>query len=251
MLDSAGDAVFNLTPLQIQEICTFAHISDREIRSDLSRGIIRDEDDYTSNFTGSLRRKINSYSITGLQATSKLLSTTLERSIGCDAAIIVESNGYVKVAVFEGKYPRIKGSTSGTKWDTHQGKSANSHFSDQLRRQASWNSSLAIFEMFYCEYPFFSQPHYMNDDVSSCVWHTEAASYDAGRLGSPGPWSIGELASMLTKHGTNIADVLQSVCECKKGKALRMTGLDAVAQEFGIAGEVLYISGENSQFSQG
>ncbi|MBT43626.1 MAG: hypothetical protein CMF12_14035 [Idiomarina sp.] len=57
--------MFKLNPVQILELCHFTMISDREIRSDLSIGMISDENDYTSNFTGTLRRNINSYSRTG------------------------------------------------------------------------------------------------------------------------------------------------------------------------------------------
>jgi hypothetical protein len=151
--------MFNLTSLQIKEFARFAYLSDCEIRSDLILGMIKDEDDYTSNFTGTLRRKINANSRkTGIKATSYLLPSPIEQSIGCDATIIIQSNGYIKIALFEAKWPRFSKSY---RWDYKQTSTGLSHYSDQLDRQALQSSDFAIFEMFYCEYPFGTQPNYM------------------------------------------------------------------------------------------
>lgn len=90
--------MLNLTPAQIQDLAHLAYISDREIRSDLVIGMIKDEGDYTSNFSGALRRNINSYSKTGIKATSYALPPPIEQAVGCDATIIIQSNGCTKVA---------------------------------------------------------------------------------------------------------------------------------------------------------
>jgi hypothetical protein len=119
---------------QTRELVTFAYFADKEARSDLICNLIRDEDDYTSNLTGALRRNINSHSTSGLRATSHMLSTSQERRSGCDATVILTANGFTKVALFEAKLPRL---TSGTSvWDYPQTASGLSHFSDQLDRQA-------------------------------------------------------------------------------------------------------------------
>src|SRR6185437_2725485 len=107
----------------------FSYYADKEARSDLIAGVIRDEDDYTSNFTGALRRNINSHSQTGLRATSYMLSTTEERRSGCDATIILSTNGMDKVALFEAKLPRLANGAG--VWDYPQTSTGLSHFSDQ------------------------------------------------------------------------------------------------------------------------
>lgn len=48
------------------ELCWFAYTADKEARSDLVRDYLRNEDDYTFNFTGALRRITNSNSKMGL-----------------------------------------------------------------------------------------------------------------------------------------------------------------------------------------
>ena len=70
--------------------------------------------------------------------------------MGCDAAIIICSNGQSKIAVFEAKWPRL--ATKNYQWDYYQTSKGLSHFSDQLERQKRYNGTLAVFEMFYCEF---------------------------------------------------------------------------------------------------
>jgi hypothetical protein len=62
-----------LDPIQLEELAHLALLSDREVRNDLAKGAIKDENDSTSNFTSALRRNINSCSQSGLSATSFLL----------------------------------------------------------------------------------------------------------------------------------------------------------------------------------
>jgi hypothetical protein len=141
---------------QLNELAGFARIADKEARSDLILRFIKDENDYTSNFTGALRRIINSNSRSGLSATSFLLSHIEERQTGDHPALIVSKANRSKIAVFEGKWPRF--ATSGYNRDYAQTATGLSHFSDQLDRQKAWSGTFAIFEMFYCEFPFRAQP---------------------------------------------------------------------------------------------
>lgn len=127
---------------QTVELAKFACDADKEARSDLAHGFLRDEDDYTSTLTGGLRRKINSCSATGLAATSYMLDRSRERQSGCDAAIILRRSGKLKVALFEAKLPRIR--NQGT-WDYSQTSTGLSHFSDQLERQRKLRSEFAVF----------------------------------------------------------------------------------------------------------
>jgi hypothetical protein len=224
---------------QTQELCHFAYLADKEARSDLFGGYIRDENDYTSNFTGALRRIINSYSQTGLKATSYMLDTTHERRMGCDATIILTAQNYSKVVCFEAKLPGLN--SGKVKWDYYQTSTGLSHFSDQLARQNSFLSKFAMFEMFYCDYPFTQQPQYMLDDVSSCIWHKDAYSFDQSR-GTQQPWKNADLITMLQKGNHGIDYILNEVCMCNQGTQINITGTgDNIARQFELEGYILQI----------
>ncbi|HSI27697.1 MAG TPA: hypothetical protein VK953_00350 [Methylophilus sp.] len=231
--------MFNLNSAQIQDICNLTIISDREIRSDLSIAMIVDENDYTSNFTGALRRNINSYSRTGIKAKSFTLPKKIEEAVGCDATIIIQSNGYSKVIMFEAKWPRI--SDPHYRWDYSQTSTGLSHFSDQLDRQSSYYSLFAIFEMVYCEYPFGKQPAYMQSDVSSCIWHEDAVKFKNSRAKPDSVWSQKDMIEMLKTGNNTIAEIIKDVCTCKRGQPIEIRDAQGLIREFRIAGEVLVI----------
>ena len=202
-------------------------------------GMIKDEDDYTSNFTGALRRNINCYSKTGIKATSYLLPTPIEQSVGCDATVIIQSKGFTKVALFEAKWPRF--SKKHYAWDYKQTSKGLSHYSDQLDRQAQQASSFAIFEMFYCEYAFHAQPAHMQDEVSSCVWHHDAIKYKNSRKNPDAIWSQSELDGLLQKGTLSIADILIDVCQCNQGKPISISVASDTIHEFRMTGNILVI----------
>jgi hypothetical protein len=195
---------------QILELCHFASLSDKEIRSDLIIGEIAGENDYTSNFTGALRRNINSYSRTGLKAKSFVLRSQEERETGCDATIIVRNGSVGKILLIEGKWPRL--STAKYKWDSKQTSSGLSHFSDQLSRQSKFASRYAIVEMFYDEQAFGASAPYMQPAGSACVWHREAVAFESSRGSAPNVWSQAELIAMLSQGTHGIADIIEQVC---------------------------------------
>lgn len=224
---------------QTQELITFANWADREARSDLAGGYIQNEDDYTSHFTGALRRIINSNSKTGLSATSLKLAACDEQKTGTDAAIIISRHGQSKVTIFEAKWPRF--SKKHYKWDYAQTASGLSHFSDQLTRQHSYNKNFAVFEMFYCEYEFNKQPPFMNDQLSSCVWHEDAHSFMNKRSAPDNIWSQSDLQNLLKVNNLGIDSILKSVCECSKGKILSFADPSGIAQEFHFPTKALAI----------
>jgi hypothetical protein len=228
-----------LEPSQIAELVASARWADIEARSDLAAGGIRDEDDYTSNFTGALRRIINSHSKTGLRAKSFMLPTSAERASGTDAAIVLQRDGRMKVALFEAKWPRF--SDPGYVWDYKQSASGLSHFSDQLDRQARLADVFAIFEMFYCEYAFTAQPAFMNDRTSSCVWHSQAATHRAARSSPDAVWTQSDLRGLLAGNRQDIGEILQAVGECRVGQPLFFPGIDSLAREFQMTGPILAI----------
>lgn len=231
--------MFKLRPDQIVELRYFATISDKEIRSDLCRNYIKNENDYTSNFTGAFRRNINSYTKTGLKATSLLLNSAHERQFGCDATIIVCSNGKSKIAIFEAKWPRLR--TKSYRWDYSQTATGLSHFSDQLDRQAWQNGDHAVFEMFFCEYMPFSQPKYMKDEVSSCVWHDDAMSFKNNRKSPNAIWDHADLISLLKSGNIEIGEIVEAVCLCQAGTPISMTDPLGIAMEFRLPPNILFI----------
>lgn len=235
--------MFTLPPIQISELCQFAHIADKEARSDLSGGYISSENDYTSNFTGAFRRIINANSQTGLVATSHLLQPLEERLTGCDATIIITCNGYYKVATFEAKYPRL--AQTYYSWDYAQTSSGISHFSDQLERQKRFAGQHAIFEMFYCEMQFGKQPPHMQKETSSCVWHEDAVRYDNSRASPQKVWTRGDLENLLKRGNESIETIMKVICECTKGKPSQCFGsIPEIAKEFSLFGNVLHIASQ-------
>ena len=225
---------------QILELTNFAVIADKEARSDLSLGYIKDENDYTSNFTGALRRIINSNSQTGLSAHSFLLQHSEERAMGADAAIILTRGNESKVAVFEAKWPRF--ATAGYQWDYVQTASGLSHFSDQLERQMNWRGQIAVFEMFYCEYEFGAQPAFLDPEGSSCVWHEDTKAFYKHRPNPDSVWSQAELQKLLATKRVSIADIMNQFGECKKGKPIRMEDAVEIGHEFRLPQRLLAIN---------
>lgn len=225
---------------QLEELCSFAFIADKEARSDLAGGYVRDEDDYTSNFTGAFRRIVNSNSCTGLRATSYMLSPRLERRTGCDATIVLTNRSSSKIATFEAKLPRLASRTSG--WDYPQTATGLSHFSDQLDRQLLVHPSVAVFEMFYAEFPFGRQPSWMQPEVSSCVWRDEAVAFDKSRA-TRNPWTDLELESMLRSAQRDIRAIFRDLAACSVGVLVPIIGTGGqIAEELGLEGLVLQIT---------
>lgn len=224
---------------QLLELVHLATLSDKETRSDLAGGFIKDENDYTSNFTGSLRRNINTYSQTGLSAISFLLTHGEERECGADAAIILSRGSQSKVAIFEAKWPRFK--SPGYAWDYAQTASGLSHYSDQLARQRKWPHMFAVFEMFYNEYAFGTQPPFLDQEGSSCVWYEDADSFKAGRTNPDAVWSQDDLKTLLKAKQTTIGGVMAAFGLCTKGQPIHMAEPEAVGREFRLPRQVLAI----------
>jgi hypothetical protein len=233
---------------QTNELIVFARIADREARSDLAGGYIQSEDDYTSNFTGALRRIINSNSKTGLTATSFLLSSPNERMTGTDAAIIITRQDQSKVALFEAKWPRF--SQKQYSWDYAQTATGLSHFSDQLVRQGPWEKRFAVFEMFYCEWAFHQQPAYMHPEASSCVWHADAHHFMQRRTNPDVIWTQDELKAMLRQGFVGIDKILLPFCECQKAEILDIRDLKIIINQFPLPRQVLAVSGDKGRKSE-
>ena len=231
---------FRLSPLQVLELCKYSTIADKETRSDLANGYIRDENDYTSNFTGTLRRNINSHCRSGLKAESFMLNTSEERRMGCDATIIIGTHDVFKIAVFEAKLPWKDGKYRAN-WDYEQTAAGLSHYSDQLDRQ-SHLMNMAVFEMFYCGFEFGKQPQHLQNEGSSCVWHHKAITFDKNRAKPKVSWKEAELIGLLSEQCLPIGSIMKSICECEEGRPLTMRGgIKDLINEYKLEGNMLFI----------
>lgn len=227
-----------LAPSNVIEIIVgCAEWADRLVRADLIKGFIVTENDYTSNFTGALRREINSRAIPGLVAHTQVLTPAFERKTGTDACIIFRNRNSFKVGLFEAKWPRL--STHTNCWDSLQISTSKSHFDSQLDRQHALPGS-AIWEMFYSEEPYGANPLFP-DYGSSCVWHADAFAVSSART-QTSPWTDTELTSLLTTKKQSIGDIVRSICKCIEGKPYPADMMQNHLQELGIKGKVLVIS---------
>jgi len=228
-----------LEEAQLEEFVRLVSLSDREVRSDLAIGAIKDENDYTSNFTSALRRNINSYSQSGLPATSFLLQHTEEREMGADAAIVLSRGEASKVAVFEAKWPRL--SDPHYRWDYEQTATGLSHFSDQLQRQERWGGKLAVFEIFYTEESLGTSSSFFGADGSSCVWRDDADDFRRRRPDPNAIWTQDELRKLLETKKVSLAEVMKEFGVCHQGKPIQMVKPIEIGYEYRLPANLIAI----------
>lgn len=235
--------------LAINDITQSVRWADIMVRSDLILGLIAHENDYTSNLTNTIRQQINSKKRSDktytLKATSLVLKNSIERKVGCDAGIILSNTKTkkFKVCLFEAKWPRL--STSQNSWDSIQKKTKTSHFSEQIKKQASVANDFGVWEMFYCEYDFGTQPNNMNFNMSSCIWHKDVYAQVEQRDDST-IWSDIELADLLSNakskgESTEIDDMVKEVCLCNKGRFFTGKDYESVFSDYGFPKKLLLI----------
>lgn len=205
------------------EVCYLLDVSSR---LELSDEIITSERDYVSNLTKAIRDiPKNSFSRTFpflfLQKRyihSQQLKGPHERAFGCDAMIMIRTNTFLKVGLFEAKWPRISKKYD---WDYINKKSGISHFSDQLKRQKHFSKAFAIWEMFLTELPPGSaMPSGFDKYGSTCVLHDEAFLFDSKR-GSSTPWNTADLIKMIGAYprvNRKLSGILLKMLSCKIGK---------------------------------
>jgi hypothetical protein len=196
-------------------ICNVIQSADRQMRTDLQHGYIVSENDYTSNFTGAIRRQINGAAHPGLEAQSLLLKPGVERKVGADACIVFANRTEFKVGIFEAKWPRL--STHTDSWDAVQAVLGQSHFDSQLDRQAGWLTHFAVWEMFYMEYAFTQQPAPFPHFGSACIWHADACAVSGQRVRTD-RWRDQELLQLRPVH--DVEHVVREICGCRAGVAM-------------------------------
>lgn len=240
----------------IESIADSVFWADRMVRSDLVLGLISHENDYTSNLTCTIRRQINcKLNFKELRATSLVLKQSVEREAGCDACILLSNadTQEFKVGLFEAKWPRLKTKTKA--WDQWHPKGKVlpparkvSHFSEQLRKQASLPVKFAVWEIFYCDYPFGEQPSWMVEKTSSCVWHRDAYKQDQSR--SPhSRWTDKDLEALLTGRAMQIDHVVKEICLCQEGTKLSGNDYQRILADYDLPAECLLIEYSAEGFS--
>ncbi|MGE6322724.1 hypothetical protein ACQKEF_21045 [Pseudomonas oryzihabitans] len=238
-----------LFPLDIiRKIKHCAYYADRLTRTDLIEKYVVSENDYTSQFTSAFRREINALAQPGLSATIKLLDSSAERAVGADACVIFENGREIKVGIFEAKWPRL--STHVNCWDSKQKSTGRSHFDSQLSRQNLLHPEIAIWEMFYCEYPFKDQPSFMPDYVSACVWHDDAFNFSLSRTRSVQPWNDEELKTLLETCTVTIAEIIEEICCCHRGVPVPKGSEKKLFGDLGLPYSALIISYDREKASE-
>lgn len=230
---------FKLSEKKIQAIAQSAYIADREIRLDFHKGNVADEDNYTSLFTGTLRRILNTHPGADISVESFKLKGSMEQKTGCDATIIIRQGALCKIALFEAKWPIEK--SKPRRWDYAQTSTGLSHFTDQLRRQSNVVGNFAIFEMFYSDDDFNCQKDFMNDETSTCVWHEDTLKYCLSRTDPDSFWKLKDLEALLKTNRLNIAQILEAICRCLKGKPLKYFDPHKMIEEYGFPPDVTVI----------
>lgn len=224
----------------IHELMSCAHWADRLVKADLIDGYIVSENDYTSNFTGALRREITARNIDGLSAKIQVLNASAEREMGADACIIFQNRNEFKASIFEAKWPRL--STNVDTWDSKQKSSGQSHFHSQLARQHAQIRYLAVWEMFYSEHPFGKQPKHFPPEGSACVWHDVAYAATMARPNFNKPWRDHELDDLLEGNSMTISEVIEAICVCSHGKPLKNGNYQSAFGDAGLPYQALIIS---------
>lgn len=225
----------------IQAISFCAFKADGRARVELSNSDIGSEPEYTANFITTFRRSVEDLDIPGLKATIRLLRKSDEEEFGADACIIFNNGTDCKIGVFEAKWPRL--SMPDYRWDKFQGKTTQSHFDSQIFRQRPMFPKIAIWEMFYCEFPLALQPPYMPASGSACVWHDDAYNFASNRIHKSLPWTDSELKWLLMQQQPLIiSDVVSAVCECSQGELIPIGGVRKAFGEAPLPRVVLEIS---------
>lgn len=231
----------------IDHIAQSLYWADRTVRADLIAGLISGENDYTSNLTATIRRQINARAVPKLSATSYVLKPIVERSVGADACIVLASEREFKICLFEAKWPRL--STHNNYWDSVQKNRRVSHYDDQLHKQQRVSSIFAVWEMFYCEFPYGKQPSFMPSHVSACVWQHDAIRASQERPGNDNPWTDQELEDLLRNASSQVDHLIREVCLCHHGQRFNGNDFLSVFEEYEVPSEVLVIkyAGEDAQ----
>jgi hypothetical protein len=170
-----------LTVTEAKVVADLFYTLDKQVRYDLAQQRIADERDcvarLVSNFTHPFGL-FNQYGLGYLRFQSKWFARVNdsyhEQTFGCDSMLVFRVGNQLKVGLFEAKWPRlIRNPSYG--WDYAQESTKQSHFTDQIRRQAAWTGQAAIWETFFLEAPVGTSHASFDLQGSTCVRHNLAA----------------------------------------------------------------------------
>jgi hypothetical protein len=241
-------SLFN--PIIISQLEGLINFSDGLMRHNFHRGVIVDENDYTSNLTSHIRERINESLPLIASTFSQKLPGGIERKWGADAIIIMidHQQHIAKVALFEAKTDRPN-------WDYIQPNSSPpvSHFSSQLNKQVNAiNLGFAVWEQFYTNEdlnsPLGSSRNQMG---SSCIFHRLASLHHYPMPNST-IWQDQDVDS-LCKFQTTIGwpitmgGIIRSICECHYGEVFSLDWVISMMDDFIDFSEILIIEGSVSR----
>lgn len=196
---------------------------DRTCRDELSIGNITSERDYVSNLATHIRFPLGPFINLNI-GYARSLESTLEQLFGCDSIIIFKKKNFVKVGLFEAKWPRYF-TNKKYSWDNMNGPKSKypniSRFNSQLLRQQNWkNSGAVIWEMFFNEQPSGHSTIPFDEFGSSCLFLHDA--WDFKNSLSVKEWNNTHLTTALNK-AVNLRRMVYNILRCNWGKKLNVT----------------------------
>ncbi|EQA45084.1 hypothetical protein LEP1GSC050_4102 [Leptospira broomii serovar Hurstbridge str. 5399] len=213
----------------INVISNIFYENDIECRDEYSKRTISSEDDYTSVFCKLNRDTFKKWSYRFI---NRKFNKSEESRFGADFIIVFRIYSGCKICFVEAKGPRIKTSPN-YNWDKI-GINGNSHFSDQLLRQAKWSKMAAIWEMFYNDALPGAPDPTLDLSGSDCVWHQIAFEYCQANGYLKKSWNNRSLLNLLNirnkvihrhddLYGKNIRDMIYKILKCSKGSLISFT----------------------------
>lgn len=211
-----------------KEIADLFYSMDTQVREDLQIGEIANERDYVSRlltlFNYPLRFKINNPTLK-LNFSAKVNDSNKEKTFGCDSMIVFKANNQIKFGLFEAKWPRITIKPT-YKWDTPQGSTKISHFTDQINRQTKWSKNTAIWEMFISEEKVGTHTPPYDKAASTCIKHEFALKFTKSNPKVQTTWSNIDLKDLIeSEQGsassgikeTNLQTIIFDILTCSYG----------------------------------
>lgn len=214
--------------------------ADEKVRIDFQRGIIVDENDYTSNFTQEIRNIIQNLAIPGLKVSlhAQKVNSITEKAFGVDAAIILTDimAKTSKIILFEAKQLR-------NNWD-YLNRRGESHFSTQLDRQSRVNNyPFAIWEQVYNRSGPIPIKNNNTTSNSICIWHEDAYNYKGVPCSTP--WTNNDVINLASSVGDTVDNFMYEVCICNKGKPISTSEVQNHLNDLGgVIENILTISYE-------
>ncbi|WP_157830555.1 hypothetical protein [Aeromonas sobria] len=187
---------------------------DTDIRTDYNLGVVVDENDYTSNLTGCVRKVINKNLPLRATLFTQKVPGKFERKWGVDACVILIDNHFnrCKICLFEAK-------SDTSNWDYtkphRKTKTPLSHFSTQLARQALLpKKGVLIWEQFYSSQPNGLAVGNRSIYGSTCILHKNAINYN-GTHPNASVWGFSDIDHLATlQRSTKMGYLIRKVCEC-------------------------------------